>query len=206
MLSSQPSSLLLIFPGLLIAAEAPDCSEMLQDTCRGRKVPIRIVWCIPPQGEIRCCAGIGAFPVQTARRVERPSWSSCFSREGENHGFSDTLLPWQIPGGQKCWGDTMGMKSAQCFYLPRTDLCWQWQKSLPGIWEGKRPGLETASLQSCDPNAPLLPMTGLTWQSHLAACDGDTTTLLRGWHIPMGPRDPEPEGAPAQGTCLTQTL
>lgn len=83
-LSSQPSSLLLLFPGLLMAAEAlRDCSGMLQDAHRGRKVPISVAWCIPPQGGIRCCAGIGAFPGQTARRVERQSpGAAAFPEEG----------------------------------------------------------------------------------------------------------------------------
>lgn len=65
-------------------------------------------------------------------------------------------------------------------------MCWQWKKNLPGIREGRRPGLEMASLwQNCDPSVLLLPVTGQTWQCHLAACHGDTA-LLTGWHVPMG--------------------
>lgn len=144
MLSSQPSSLLLIFPGFLIAAEAPQgCSGMPQDAHSRRKVPISTAWCIPPQGGIRCCAGIGAFPSADSKEDgEAKSWSSCFSRGGDDHGFSDTLLPWHVLVGSsagQCSGqDTVGMGSAPCFHLARIDLCWQWQKNLPGIQEGRR--------------------------------------------------------------------
>lgn len=141
---------------------------------------------------------------------EAKSRSSCFSRGGDDHGFSVTHLPWHVLVGssaRQCWcQDTVGRGSARHFHLERTHLCQQWQKNPPGIQEGRRPGLEMASLQSCDPNALLLPVTGQTWQCHLAACCGDTT-LLRGWHIPTGSNEiPALRGGQHRAQCLTQML
>lgn len=140
------SHLLLIFPGLFIAGEAPQGLQWdATGSTQGEEGSHQHSLVHPTPGRNQVLCRNRSLPSADSKEGgEAKSWSSCFFRGGDDHGFRDIPLPWHVgsTAGQ-CWGqDTVGMGSAQRFNLERTDVCWQWQKNLPGILGGQeaRPG------------------------------------------------------------------